>query len=168
MRIIGIICVCLSVVGCGVLCNRRRRRREAFLSGFASYFGALGVTCVSLGGSVDRILRGSAADGDGRFPFPGTLLALYAQTGDLCAAWNGALAQIGAAETLTAEEAALLSSFASAFALPSMAAFTEECNGYAARFSDFAERACEKRRREEKLTVTFTSLLAVLVFILLI
>ena len=168
MRIIGIICVCLSVVGCGVLCNRRRRRREAFLSGFASYFGALGVTCVSLGGSVDRILRGSAADGDGRFPFPRTLLSVYAQTGDLCVSWLRALERVGAQRYLAAEETALLTSFEAAFTLPSMAAFTEECRGYETRFSALAERAREKRRREEKLSVTLASLLAALVFILLI
>ena len=168
MRTFGVICVCVSVIGCGVLYDRRCRQRETLLAGFASYFGALAVTCVSLGGAMDRILQGSAAEGDGRFPFPRTLLSVYAQTGDLCVSWLRALERVGAQRYLAAEEVALLNAFETAFTLPSMAAFTEECRGYETRFSALAERAREKRRREEKLSVTLASLLAALVFILLI
>ncbi len=168
MRTIGVICVCLSVIGCGVLYDRRCRQRETLLAGFASFFGALAMVCVSLGGPMERILHGAAADADGRFSFPETLLSFYAQTGDPCAAWTRALGQLGAQGILKTEETALLSSFENAFTLPSMAAFTEECRGYEARYAALADLAHEKRRREERLCVTMTSLLAMLMFILLI
>ena len=61
-----------------------------------------------------------------------------------------------------------LLAFGPAFASPSLAEFQESCGRYAAPLDALAAAAAEKLRREEKLIIPMASLLAALLFIILV
>lgn len=167
MKLAGILCICISVICGGVFHTLRCRQREALCGELASFFGCLALTAFSLGGELSQVLRRCAGSAGGRFGLPQTLLQLYAQTGDLCVAWNRALEQTGIHRLLPEAEAAYLNSFGGACAVPSLTLFTETCRQYEAHFTSLKTAAEAKRQREEKLGVSITLLTAALLFIML-
>ena len=168
MKLAGIFCICISVISGGMFYTLRCRQREALYGELASFFGCLSLTAVSLGGELSLLLRRCAGTASGRFALPQTLLQLYAQTGDLCAAWFQALEQTGASRLLPENEAAFLAFFGGACAVPSLSVFTETCRQYEAHFTALKTAAEAKRQREEKLGVSITLLTAALLFIMLV
>ncbi len=167
MRLLGVLCICASVLGGGVFWGLRQQKRETALSELSSYFGRLALSAENVGGGISAVLRRCAGDAGNGFAFPQTLIAECEQTGDLCLSWARALGSSGLAAALTFRQRELLSAFGNVFSAPSLPVFTEHCRQYAETFGTLYAEAKEKRKREEKLGVTAAALLAALLFILL-
>ena len=168
MRLCGICCICAAVVCFGVFRAGARRRSAQTLAGFASYFGSLAFAAGQTQGDTAQLLALCAGRAAEAFAFPRVLTELYARTGDLCAAWETALEESGAAQCLTAAQAGFLRSFGPVFASPSVAVFRESCGRYVSELQAYAEAALEKQRRAEKLGIPLSAMLAALLFVILV
>ena len=167
MKMLGVLCICASVLGGGVFCSLRQRRRETILSELSSYFGLLALTAENVGGGISEVLRRCAGGAGNGFSFPQTVIDAYENTGDLCLSWTQALQSSGVALLLPSGQRDLLTAFGSLFSAPSLPVFTRQCLQYAETFGALNAEAKEKRKREGKLGVTAAALLAALLFILL-
>ena len=168
MRQFALVLICVPVACAGALYARFCRKRARTLSSFASFFGCLAISAAAFGGEIPVLLSRCVNASDKSFSFPATLLTLYAQTGDLCAAWEAALQTCGIPDLLQRTQCELLQDCGGMFALESMAAFESTCKGYEAQFTALYKDAAEKLKREERLYVTLSSLLAALLFLILI
>lgn len=115
---------------------------------------------------MSALLKKCAVPFDKSFSFPTALTRIYGETGDLQRAWEECVRQYS--EFLSDGEKALLSDFISAFDGFSKSEFYDRSKDLEQKFSQIFAEAEEKRKKDGKLTVAFSSLLAVLMFIILI
>ena len=168
MKYAALLCICCSVAGVGAAASVRSRRRVSALSGFAAFFDALSLSAAMYGGEVQALLAYCEGICPAGLHFPAALRKALANKPDVAGAWAVSAAGCEEARFLTPEERALLSSFGAAFSDTSLEAFREKCAGCRARFIALCAEAQEKNRRNGKLYITFSSLFAALLFIILV
>lgn len=168
MRYAALICICCSVAGAGAAASVRSRRRVSALSGLAAFFDALSLSAAMYGGEVQALLAYCEGICPAGLNFPAALRKALTQNRDVTVAWAVSAAGCEEARFLTPEERALLSSFGAAFSDTSLEAFREKCAGCRARFDALFAEAQEKNRCNGRLYITFSSLFAALLFIILV
>lgn len=150
----------------GAFVSVKRVKRAEALRGFSEFFGALAASSVGFLGDMPSLLKKCALPFEKRFSFPLALVVSYEKTGDLSSAWEECVQQYS--EQLTNSEKALLTDFISVFEGFSKREFYERCKRNEQQFSQIFISAEEKCKKTGKLTVAFSSLLAALMFIILI
>lgn len=168
MRYVSLLCICCSVAGIGAAASVRSRRRVSALGGIAAFFNMLSLSAAMYGGDIQALLDYCEGICPAGLSFPAALRKALTENRDVAEAWAVSAAGCEEARFLTPEECRLLSSFGAAFSDTSLEAFREKCAGCRARFDALRAEAQEKNRRNGKLYITFSSLFAALLFIILV
>ena len=167
MKLAALLFTCLPVACAGPMLVRRQYRRVWLLGQFTSFFQRLSQTAAGACGSPGALVRHAAGADDG-FWLPAAFAALAENAGAPEAAWREALCGGAEWNRLSAAEQGLLLSFGAAFAGASRREFEAVCAAYARQCGELREAAAQKLRKDEKLWLSLPSLLAALLFIILI
>lgn len=150
----------------GAFISLKKVKRVNTLKGFFEFFGVLAAVSVGFLGDMSALLKKCAMPFNKRFAFPLALAENYEKTKELESAWTECVRQYS--EYLTDGEKTMLTDFVSVFDGFSKREFYDKSKNYEQKFFEFFTEAEEKHKKNGKLTVAFSSLLAALVFIILI
>lgn len=168
MKLAAMLLICLPVMCVGPLRIRRQRRRAWVLRQFSAYFDSLARSAAGFRGDLAALMRRAAAGTDGAFLFPAALAGAAQAQGNPGAIWRETLCACSEWNRLSEVEHTLLTNFGAAFSCVSLGEFESLCRKTAQQCAGFAEETDVQNRKNEKLWLTLPSLLAALLFVILI
>jgi|GEM_PF-3043856 len=149
-----------------MLISQKKAKRATVLRGFADYFEALSNASEGFLGELGGLVSKCSSGKLGRFTFPEEISGEYEKTGDMALSWIKCVERYF--PLLKNDEIARLKGFADAFSGFSKKEFSDNCALAAESFCACAAEAEEECKRTGRLTVALSSLLAALIFIILI